>query len=142
MTNEINEFIGKYHFLSNFYECNVEYGGIIYNNSEAAFQAQKASDDEIKIIFSNLTPSLAKKLGRNIRLRHDWREIRDDVMYEVCMAKFKQNDDLRKLLIDTGDAVLIEGNTWRDGYWGVYKGKGKNKLGLTLMKVRRELSKE
>ena len=44
----------------------------------------------------------------------------------------------------TGDAELIEGNTWHDNYWGVCScskcnGRGKNRLGKLLMKVREEL---
>ena len=35
----INRFVDEYYFLSNFYECPVEYNGIVYGNNEAAFQA-------------------------------------------------------------------------------------------------------
>ena len=34
---------------------------------------------------------------------------------------------------------LIEGNWWHDYYWGVCSGRGKNKLGEILMRVREEL---
>ena len=60
-------------------------------------------------------------------------------MKELLMAKFSQNEDLKKKLLDTGDATLIEGNTWGDKYWGVCKGVGKNRLGELLMEVREEL---
>jgi hypothetical protein len=39
-------------------------------------------------------------------------------------------------LIQTGDAYLIEGNTWGDQYWGVCDGQGLNSLGLLLMETR------
>lgn len=29
-------------------------------------------------------------------------------MYEVCLAKFTQNEDLKRKLIGTGDSILIE----------------------------------
>ena len=37
----IQEFVGEYYFLSNYYETPVTYKGITYQNNEAAFQAQK-----------------------------------------------------------------------------------------------------
>lgn len=123
MVKKIDRFRGKYYFLSNFFTCNVEYENLTYTNTEAAFQAQKSLDPNIKRKFTDLDPLKAKKLGRRIDLRDDWNEIRDEVMYNVCMAKFSQNDDLRKSLIDTGDATLIEGNPWNDRYWGMCKGK-------------------
>lgn len=41
----INSFRGEFRFLSNFYQCPFEYGGLIYSNAEAAYQAQKCSND-------------------------------------------------------------------------------------------------
>ena len=60
-------------------------------------------------------------------------------MYEVCKAKFTQNDGLKHKLKDTGDAILIEGNTWGDRIWGVCNGVGENRLGRILMQIRDEL---
>ena len=42
-------------------------------------------------------------------------------------------------LLDTGDAILIEGNDWGDRYWGVCDGVGQNKLGLILMGLRKKM---
>ncbi len=57
------------------------------------------------------------------------------------MAKFTQNPDLLSKLLATGDAELIEGNTWGDRVWGVdlYRGAGENHLGKILMRIRDEL---
>jgi len=52
--------------------------------------------------------------------------------------KFKQ-PELKAKLLATGDAELIEGNHWGDIVWGVCRGKGENRLGKILMKVREEL---
>lgn len=139
MKNKISEFRGKYFFLSNFYEAPVTHQGISYQNNEAAFQANKLTNVDKRKSFSHLNPSLSKKKGRKVNLRHDWEKIKDDVMYEVCLAKFSQNEELKKKLIETGDSILIEGNTWNDTYWGVCSGRGKNVLGKTLMKIREEL---
>lgn len=52
----IKEFRNEYFFLSNFYEANVEYKGVVYTNNEAAFQTQKAIDDKTKEKFKDLSP--------------------------------------------------------------------------------------
>jgi N-glycosidase YbiA len=53
--------------------------------------------------------------------------------------KFTQNEDLKQILLDTKPALLIE-NSPKDSYWGCGKdGKGQNKLGISLMKVRDEI---
>ena len=135
----INKFRGKYYFLSNFYEANIEFDGITYQNNEAAFQAQKVLNNSQKERFSNLNPQKAKKLGRQVKLRSDWEKVKDNYMYEICKAKFTQNPELAERLLATGEEKLVEGNKWNDTYWGVCNGRGKNKLGKILMKIRSEL---
>ena len=134
----INEFKGKYFFLSNFYDAPVTYEGITYKNNEAAFQAQKRINKSEREKFSQLNPSEAKKAGRSGSLRSDWEQIKESVMYNVCKAKFTQNEDLKKKLIETSPNELIEGNTWGDTTWGQVNGVGKNLLGKILMKIRQE----
>ena len=135
----IDSFRGQYYFLSNFYNADVEYDGITYKNNEAAFQAQKVLSDGEKLRFSELDPRKAKKLGRKVKLRKDWNDVKDNYMYEICKAKFTQHEDLAQKLLETGDEELVEGNKWNDTYWGVCNGKGKNQLGKTLMRIREEL---
>ena len=135
----INWFGGKNRWLSNFYSCPVTYNGITFANSEAAFQAQKAPGMASQ--FAKLNPSKAKALGRKVKIRKDWEEVKDQIMYEVVTAKFTQNHDLMDKLLATGDEELIEGNDWGDMYWGYDTDckKGLNKLGQILMRVREEL---
>ncbi|MEG1926605.1 MAG: NADAR family protein [Ruthenibacterium sp.] len=144
--NPITEFRGSFFFLSNFYHAPLEYGGLTYQNSEAAFQATKYFGDgsfedtiEVRKRFCNLSPSDAKKLGRKMRLRDDWEDIKDLAMHEICVHKFTQNPELGQKLLDTGDAELVEGNEWGDQVWGVCDGVGENRLGKILMRVRAEL---
>jgi ribA/ribD-fused uncharacterized protein len=132
----INEFRGKYYFLSNFYEVPITYEGITYQNNEAAFQSAKVADYNKRLSFANLNPSQAKSKGRRVQLRHGWDLIKEEIMYEICKAKFEQNEELRQKLLDTGDQHLEEGNTWGDRIWGTVNGKGQNKLGKILMRVR------
>ena len=133
----IDSFKGKYFFLSNFYSAPVCYQGILYQNAEAAFHAQK--DLSRREEFAGLNPSEAKRLGRRVKLRGDWEKIKDDIMFDVVYYKFSQNKELAEQLIGTGDNELVEGNDWNDRYWGVCRGVGKNKLGQILQMVRSEL---
>ena len=135
----INEFKEKYFFLSNFYNAPVIYEGLLYQNNEAAFQSAKVLDIERRKQFCELDPSIAKRKGRNVILRHDWEKIKDKVMEDCVRDKFTRNLDLRQRLLDTGNEELVEGNMWNDTYWGVCRGRGKNMLGKILMKIRGEL---
>lgn len=136
MENAIKEFRNEFYFLSNFYEADVTYDGYTYRNNESAFQAQK--DLTRRIQFTELKPNQARSLGRKVNLRSDWEQVKVKIMEEIVRCKFDQHPDLKEKLIDTGDRLLIEGNTWNDTFWGVCKGKGKNNLGLILMKIRKE----
>lgn len=138
---KIGIFDGEYSFLSNFANAPVLYDGIVYLNSEAAFQAQKTIDKSMRKEFSLYNPSEAKKAGRRVNLRPDWEQVKEQIMYEIVRAKFTQNEDLRQKLIDTGDAYLEEGTWWNDRVWGIdlKTGIGENKLGKILMRVREEL---
>ena len=136
---KIDSFRGKYFFLSNFYPVEVDFDGFTFQNNEAAFQAMKTLDRGKRAEFTRLDPSSAKRKGRQVRLRKDWEEVKDQLMYEICLSKFNQNEDLKRKLLQTKGIELIEGNDWGDTYWGVCRGRGQNKLGKILMRVREEL---
>ena len=84
-------------------------------------------------------------MGRNIKLRKDWELIKNNIMYEICFEKFSQNENLKQMLLETGNEYLEERNYWHNNEWGVCycdkcKNKGgKNNLGVILMKVRKML---
>lgn len=140
--NSITDFHAEgYEFLSNFFKASVEYGGLTFGSNEAAFQAQKCMTEEEKIQFTDLSPSKSKGVGRRVRLRPDWEQVKFGIMEEIVRAKFTQHPELASRLLATGDKVLVEGNRWGDTYWGVdtRTGQGENHLGKILMKVREEL---
>ncbi len=138
----IDSFRGEYGFLSNFYDCKVYYNGMTFKNSEAAYQAMKCLSAEEALSFQEHSASEAKYHGQLVKLRPDWEQVKLRIMEEIVRAKFVQNVHLAKKLVATGDAELIEGNTWGDTYWGFdsRKKKGENHLGLILMKLRSELA--
>lgn len=140
--NKISSFTDEYYFLSNFYPVPVKYKGLTYMNSEAAFQAQKCVHDNEKIAFTEMSASEAKKQGRKVMLRKDWEKVKVSIMSEIVKEKFTQNPGISKLLINTADAYLEEGNTWGDRIWGTVDGQGQNLLGNILMKIRDELKSE
>lgn len=133
----IDNFNGEYRFLSNFYNAPVKYNNVVFQNNESAFQAQK---DLTRVNeFKNLPPNKGKSLGRRVKLRDDWEEVKINIMYELVLAKFTQNPKLKEKLLETKDNMLVEGNYWNDTYWGICGGIGRNELGKILMKVRGEL---
>jgi len=141
MSNEpITRFRLAYDFLSNFYPTTVSIDGIEYLSSEAAFQAYKCKDIEDRQQFTKISADESKRLGRKVELRNNWDRVKLDVMRRVVRAKFEQHPNLAQYLLDTGDADLIEGNTWHDIYWGVdlKTGEGENHLGKILMALRQE----
>ncbi len=90
------------------------------------------------IISQCTTPGQAKRAGLRLRLRFDWPAIKLGVMSTGLDAKF-QIPELRDKLLATGNAELVEGNSWNDTYWGMCRGVGDNHLGKLLMKIRAEL---
>lgn len=51
------------------------------------------------------------------QVRSDWDDAKDAVMETALRAKFGQHEDLRRLLLETGDAILVE-HAPNDPYWG------------------------
>jgi ribA/ribD-fused uncharacterized protein len=135
----IDDFRGANEACSNFFTTKVVYEDMTFDNSEAAFQAAKSLDREVRERFQHLIGRDAKALGRKIALRPNWESIKNKVMLDIVYEKFSGNKNLGDYLISTGNAILIEGNTWGDKYWGVCRGVGTNMLGRILMTVRARL---
>jgi ribA/ribD-fused uncharacterized protein len=134
--------VGEFGCFSNFSRHSIHLKGKRWPTSEHYFQAQKfvgAPDEEE--IRRTAKPMIAASMGRDRKrpLRRDWESVKEEVMLEALRAKFTQHEDLRAILLGTGDAVLVE-HTANDCYWGDGgDGRGKNRLGQLLMKVRKEL---
>jgi len=136
----INSFRNKYRFLSNFWPTEIVFEGIVYPSVEHAYQAAKTlhTEQRLQIKYAK-TPGEAKRRGKKITIRDNWDFIKWNVMLTLVRLKFHNNAILKQALLDTGDAEMVEGNTWGDVFWGVCNGKGENHLGKILMKVREEI---
>ena len=106
---------------------------------QAAYQAQKCADPKDREAFTAMNPAEAKKAGRTVTIREDWKDVKISVMTGIVRAKFEQNPDLAGMLLATKDAYLEEGNNWGDRVWGTVNGEGANNLGLILMDTRKLL---
>ena len=143
-------------YLSNFYPVEFKMDGKTFTSSEQAFMFKKAiyfkDNHNASLILKARTPKEAKALGRKVRNfnQDEWSRVSSDIMEEVLICKFSQNNDIKKKLVDTGDSELVEASPY-DRIWGVgvritdaldkRMWKGQNKLGKALTNVR-ELIKE
>jgi len=139
-------FHGLHRFLSNFYRLNTSIEDtfkdevIYYPTVEHAYQAMKSLDLEVrKKIAGCKRPRDAKRMGRKIRIRKDWEEIKLNVMLDLLREKFSDHG-FAELLLRTNNKYLFEVNDHGDRYWGVdIFLEGENHLGQLLMQVRDEL---
>ncbi len=136
----IQGFNGPYRFLSNFWPCIVHMDEKAYPSVEHAYQAAKTLDEDGRSwVRASAHAGLAKQKGQRVTIREDWDRIKRHIMFKLVKDKFTRDESLKAKLLETGNALLVEDNTWGDTYWGKCNGKGKNHLGKILMRVRREL---
>lgn len=147
----IDSFSGRWSFLSNFYPCEVKFQGITYPSVEHYYVALKVKDDQLidgqyhtcndcrEMISKIPTAGQVKRFGRTkIQVRKDWDDIKLKVMEYGLREKYK-HENFREMLLSTGSEELVEGNYWKDFFWGVCNGVGENNLGKLLMKIRSEI---
>jgi len=140
-------------FLSNWWLSDFIINDITFSSMEQYMMYQKSlcfndMETATKILE---TPNVAqiKALGRQVKNYDDnyWNGVRQIIVYEGLLAKFSQNDELKKQLISTGDTILAECAV-QDRIWGIglsmkdanrfdrSQWKGQNLLGYALMLVR------
>ena len=143
-------------YLSNWYLSDFILDGIQYSSMEQYKMYQKAccfNDQESanKILSANDVAEI-KQLGRFVQNYNEnyWNGVRQLIVYDGLQAKFSQNEELKKKLLDTKEAVLAECAV-RDRIWGIGlsmtdgsrfdrdKWPGQNLLGYSLMMVREKI---
>lgn len=146
----IDSFTRQWAPLSNFHPVKIEFEGIEYPSVEHAFQAAKTYNDKIRRDIAKLNGAgEAKRAGREMTIIVPrWSEyVRFAVMEQLIATKFSSaHPDMVSTLLDTGDALLVEGNYWHDNIWGSCvctrvscRRSGANALGRMLMKRREQL---
>ena len=143
-------------YLSNWYLADFVIGGIKYSSMEQYMMYQKAilfkDDDIAEQILCTKDVAKIKQLGRSVKNYNDtyWNGIRQVIVYQGLLEKFRQNKELKERLIGTDDTILAECAV-NDKVWGIGlsmkdnrrfkidEWQGKNLLGFTLMAVRDKL---
>jgi ribA/ribD-fused uncharacterized protein len=132
--------------------------GTRYFCAEQYMMGQKAiafNDPETfeKILSAN-HPKKIKSLGREVKNfdSNEWDKIKYAIVLNGNFYKFSQNEELLKVLISTGNKILVEASPF-DNTWGIGLSeeselignsncwKGQNLLGFALMEVRDEIKR-
>ena len=139
-------------YLSNWALSEFTVNGITFSSMEQYMMYQKAAcfkDEEIaEKILATTDVAVIKALGRQVKGYNDsyWNGVRQLLVYEGL----KENDDLKKQLLDTEDSILAECAV-NDRIWGIglsmkdlnrfepEKWRGQNLLGYALMVVRERM---
>ena len=143
-------------YLSNWYPSRFSVNYITFSSMEQYMMYKKAvcfgdKDTADKILATNDVAKI-KALGRLVANYNEnyWNGVRQIVVFEGLLAKFSQNEDLKKQLKATENCILAECAV-RDKIWGIGlsmkdpkrleidKWNGQNLLGYALMMVRERL---
>jgi ribA/ribD-fused uncharacterized protein len=138
--------VGDFCGLSNLHPRPMMFQGVAYASAEHAYQAARARDPAVRAwLMAAPSPELVAAAGDALPLDDiapDWAVFHVPLMERIVRAKFVEHGDLRRLLLSTGTAKIVE---WAPEdsaiarFWGEYEGVGENTLGVMLMRLRDEL---
>jgi ribA/ribD-fused uncharacterized protein len=154
-----NKVKDQYGWMSNMSAHPVKYEGEWYRNTETLFHCLRFWDyqeivDELRAIASPMiVKRKAKKYQRTLEKTEGFRscKLNDVDWMRLCLRlKVDRHTDLKRLLVVTRDATIIEDCTKRKGgsgkYWGACledgQWVGENVLGRLWMELREELKSE
>lgn len=142
--------------FSNWFKSDFVIDGVTYNCAEQYMMLKKAlmfgDYESAKKIMNTKDPKRQKSFGRAVSGfdRELWNEHCKKIVYDANMAKFTQNSDILKKLLDTGSKEFCEASPY-DKIWGVGlisddpdidnkdNWKGLNWLGEVLTNVRNDI---
>ena len=146
----------QFGFLSNWYLSDFCIDDITYSSMEQYMMHRKAmlfgDVNMASAIMNTVDVAVIKEFGRKVSGFNEsiWCGVRQIVIYRGLMEKFRQNDDLKAKLFETGNSILVECAV-KDLVWGnglamtdekrlnIDCWRGSNLLGFSLMMVRDEL---
>ena len=151
--NGITGFFRSYSKLSNHFKCTFNVRDVAYTSMEQFLMYEKARvfNDQEKLyeIQKENNPVLIKQRGKEVKnFKQDvWESEIETILITGLTAKFLQNEELLCFLKATGQTLLAEANPhdrlfgvglslYDKGLWNQDDWKGKNQLGMALMKVR------
>jgi ribA/ribD-fused uncharacterized protein len=150
MTLVVHYFRGYLDPLSNFHFADMVIDGDTYAHVEQYYQSEKARRAgqpgmAVRIKFTG-DPRKCRKMGEEIVTYWD-RSEREAVMLKGLRAKFSQNPHLKKALMDLPRDVCLAFDNSCDSYWGTGLRDGDvwaghNRLGVLLMRLKKELCEE
>jgi ribA/ribD-fused uncharacterized protein len=137
--------------LSNWSKHTIVENGLVFKTMEHYMMWHKArimgdKETSTKILHAK-NPYLAKQFGRQVRNfdQGKWEAERESIVLQGLRLKVEQHEDVKRILEDTGDALLAEASSY-DLVWGTGSTskdpttwRGKNLLGMLWMKVRDEI---
>ena len=136
------QFKNKYRFLSNSYPCEIRvelYGNTFtFKSVESAFYALK--DPTHFPEFEKLDGARARKHAERIRPNRNWERFKIDTMKKLLYQKFSQ-PDLAEMLKSVNKPIVYDTKI-KDKFWGVFEGRGQNRLGKLLNNIRKKLLKD
>lgn len=136
---DIKGFFGDFRWLSNFWPVKVEMDWDVYPSVEHAYQAAKTTNLDVRKHLSTLTAGQVKRAAPTGKLlRPDWQLVKVQIMDDLLRQKFSQQPFMSQLM-STGDCLIEETNKWKDTFWGVCDGEGRNVLGKLIMAIRDDL---
>lgn len=131
--------------FSNFSNHGITVNGLFYPTVEHYYQASKfqnvAYHERIRKCDS---PKKASELGKskNEVIRAHWDDLKIEVMTEAIRLKFNQHTEIKQVLANTENRILIENSPY-DNFWGIGRtGEGLNYLGTVLMRIRMNLKND
>ena len=140
-SESINFVENRWHYLSPFSAHEVELDGVIYKTAEHAYQALRMVSSVHKRITDTRSPLDAWREAQVCKEegKLDTSVDKDTLMEKIFSAKLAQHTDIKEVLLESSDAVLLK--VWpTDYYWGTgADGSGENRMGKLWMKLRDEL---
>ena len=142
MLEPINFVETRWTYLSPFSAHEVLVRGVVYKTAEHAYQSLRMLDSARAEIAASTSPLEAWRRAQAAKEQELLDESVDklSLMEEIFRAKLQQHTDVRDVLLETDDALLLKVYD-TDYYWGTgADGSGENQMGKLWMKLRSELN--